>query len=252
MFIRILVSLLSLYASAAYASPRVIVEQARVDSREIIDQTDDIDANKYPVLYATYLMFEDFPINEDLTMSQTRLAEKNYTERRSICTFRILPSGQLFLEQSVEQPGIALYSIGFLPGEICNIKFDTSDGSFSHEISIVQNPLKQANGELQVEGLLVSLTPTLYAVAINGLKDGETFLYGSYGRGEEFHERRTFHNKDYQMFSLGNLGNKGEVARMQIKKLSGQTVELELPFGAELKKYAASGPTKLLRNTPLP
>lgn len=185
------------------------------------------------------LLFKKFPAEQDIIFSIKRLVRADVDHYKEQCRLYCQKDGSLFLNGNQTASYFCIESRGFLPGERIYCRFQTKSGNPTQEISFIPNQMIASNPskKITLEAELITIDPTMYAIKLAGMKNGESFKFRSIS-GHEVIEK-TINYQSGNSFNIlpGVLGLDGGLEELQILTESNETIILHLPWGNELLNY---------------
>jgi hypothetical protein len=171
----------------------------------------------------TVISVEKFPANHSIVVLEKRLLS---SKEKS--------SGPL---QQHGKPFVYLvYSQDYAPGEPVTITFkDSEDSKESKVIEIFPNPLRAtASDGATMEAQLFSNDN--YNILFTGFNN-ETLKFKSRSCDENLSHKIPIKRNLMIMYAPAVINKKGGIAKISLIRSSGKNLNLELPWGSEIKKY---------------
>ncbi|HEV8052055.1 MAG TPA: hypothetical protein VGP47_06145 [Parachlamydiaceae bacterium] len=198
-------------------------------------------AGQEPEYNKIIFKLEGFPKHQEIHLEIKRLASEIPTEFEHKVSFSISADGSLLISNSDQRlQNLISSSHGFLPGERVVYRFRTADGTISKDISGVPTPavVKDKDHKVVLKANLVSINPTVYQIILPGLEEGEQYDFKSTSLGETTKAKPKYvKNKPFLYSPSANNKSKGSDAILEIRRKSGQTYSIRLPWGTALEGY---------------
>lgn len=181
-----------------------------------------------------------FPTEKEIVWETKRLASTTPTKYEPDLTFVIHTDGSM--ETSTGKPLKALISTsrGYLPGERVTYRFRAADGSVSDEVTLYPQPIiaRDDDGKVLLRAEMTTMIPTTYRIELPQMEEGEEFEIKSTSLGQTLKTKGNYSKKDAVMYMPAVEGHaQGGMARIEIKRKSGDQVAVKLPWGNLLKNY---------------
>lgn len=180
---------------------------------------------------------EGFPTHQDIILETKYLTDSTHTYH-PLMTFTILEDGFYLTSDHLRQGYIVSSSRGILPGERVYYRFHTADGSVDKEVAGIPNPIalhdKEGNVTLQAE--IVSVSPTAYVIEMPMMQEGEEYRLKTVTVGAIVTAKPKYSSKHPLHFSP-SAKSRGGVSTIEVRRKSGETYCLKLPWGTALDAY---------------
>lgn len=177
---------------------------------------------------------KDFPTKGEITFSASR---PMLGEIQDIASFTVDERGKIHFPDKTQRDFIQLSGLGFLQGERVVFSFRTKQGELI-ELSLFPHQIAMENADgIALAAELLTLKPAIYHLVIDGLKEGENYIFQSESEDELIRLKRTFNSKDYLTLSPDVLEKSGGVSKLTIQ-VRNQTLSIDLPWGAAMDDYA--------------
>lgn len=128
---------------------------------------------------------------------------------------------------------------GYIPGIPVRFTLQDSKNSLKKEITLIPYRIyaKSLSDAAQIEAKVIAIEPVTYAFEFEGFGKNEevVILLSSYG--EKIKEKIQINRSRSILFMPEVEGKRGGIARLCIKRPSGEILKLALPWGLEWIKY---------------
>ena len=227
-------------AALKKTGPRVSAKFYSADAIQAIPRLKKLAAQE-PEYNKIIFKLEGFPRHQEINFEIKRLASKDPKSFEHKVTFTIDDDGYILISNSGHRlQNLIGSSHGYLPGERVIYRFSTADGTISREISGVPTPavVKNKDHKVVLRANLVSVNPTVYQIILPGFEEGEEYDFKSTSVGETAKAKPKYvKNKPFLYSPSANSRNKGADAILEIRRKSGQTYSIRLPWGTALEAY---------------
>jgi hypothetical protein len=177
---------------------------------------------------------KDFPTKEEITFSVFRPL---FGEIQDIVSFTVDEQENIHFPDKTQKGFIQLSGIGFLQGERAFFSFRTKQRELI-ELSLIPHQIAVENADgIALGAELLVLKPAIYNLLINGLKEGEKYIFQSESEDELIRHKRAFSSNHFFTVSPDVLEKAGGVGKVSIQ-VGNQTLSLDLPWGEAMDDYA--------------
>lgn len=185
---------------------------------------------------------DHYPRDKEIIFEIKRQASPHPDKFDSIVAFVILEDGTYLTKSQPPQHlgAIIASSKGFLPGERVSYRFRTADNDIDNQIIAIPHPLqfKDKNGALAMSAELITIKPTMYAIGLPTMNEGEEFSVKSVSAGETINATTKYSkNTPFHYAPEVQEKSQGGYATLEIERKSGENYKLELPWGTTLEEY---------------
>lgn len=151
--------------------------------------------------------------------------------------------------------GLAVSSIGYVPGMPITMKFTDEKNKFSKEIKFIPSPLyvESVKDGAKIEAIFECLSPANYTIKFMGFDEREELSFQSICYNEKIENKFSFDKPLGFSIFPEVIGKKGGIAKIKFTRSSGEALELELSWGLEVLKYILypdqnGNPQKIIEN----
>lgn len=166
---------------------------------------------------------------------------KNWPENGAVKVFVERPlqkkKGELGVITS-QSSSFRVDSIGYLPGEEIVIVFRDTKGKFLHRMKFAPYPLIGSfPDKAKMEIILKDPKNDIYTINFTGFKKREKLETVSISDGEKIEDSSPFTDGFKKLYMPAVLGKEGGIARYSVTRSSGETIDINVPWGKERLKY---------------
>jgi len=183
--------------------------------------------------HKTVIRFFDFPDSERFELLVKRPLLQ--TTETILWTRKELLETALLLGE--KDPILTISSIGYLPGEEVVLTLRAKNKNVLYDsINITPNPIKKnsSNRGFSVAIKMVSVSPTIYELAVEGIKEGTSFKIHSTSYGETSTHDYQYLKKTPHIISLEPGRGHGGATVIAVSRSNHDFLEILLPWGSEL------------------
>lgn len=184
---------------------------------------------------------EGYPKDKEIILEIKRLASPDPKSYEKLVSFKIQDDGAMIISGTEQQIQTVIgNSRGFLPGERVYYRFRTADGQVDNETSGVPTPavVRDKDYRIVLKANLVSVNPTAYEITFPTMADGEEYELKSVSVGDITRAKpKNDKNKPLLFAPAAKANSKGGDAILEIRRKSGPTYAIRLPWGCALEGY---------------
>jgi hypothetical protein len=183
--------------------------------------------------------FDNFPANQEIILEIKRQAGPNADKYFPLFNFSLLDDGTILMQDQQRLNALIMSSKGFLPGERVFFRARTTDWSVSKEISGILVPaiFRDDQGKIAIKAELFSVSPTVYAIDLPQMTDGEEYQLKSQSIGATVKAKPKYNKAKPFHYSPETGKNRGGDSILEIRRKSGELYVIKLPWGAALDPY---------------
>lgn len=195
---------------------------------------------KNPGFNKILIKVEGFPKHQEIIFEIKRPLGANPDQFQPVASFEIDDDGMYITKDKQRLPFIVGSSKGFLPGERITLRARTADSSVAKESSGIPSPaiVKDEQGNVTLRAEILSLEPTVYAIDLPKMSEGEEYELISNSLGQTVKSKPKYDSKAPLHYSpVSKTKSGGGKAQLTIKRKSGETYAITLPWGSGLEIY---------------
>jgi hypothetical protein len=198
-------------------------------------------ASQEPEYNKILFKLEGYPTNKEIILEIKRLASPDPKAYEKLLFFTIKDDGSMLISGTDQQIQTVIgNSRGFLPGERVFYRFRTIDGKVNNETSGIPTPaiVRNKDHKVVLNAELVSVNPTAYQITFPTMTNGEEYELKSISVGDIVRAKPKY-NKDKPLIyaPAAKANSKGGDAILEIRRKSGPTYAIKLPWGCALEGY---------------
>jgi len=229
---------IQLSETSAQSGTKIIAKFYSAEAVEAIPKLKPL-SDKNPGFHKILFKLEGFPKNQEIVFEFKRPLLPNPQFQR-VLTFTINDDGSYRTDSGETHYYILGSSRGFYPGERIISRFRAADGSVEQEISGIPQPaiFRDSDNKIAMRAELLSLSPTVYTIDLPTMQEGEEYQLISKSLTETTKSKPKFSSQAPLHYSPApKTKAKGGIGTLTIKRTSGETYTLALPWGTALEIY---------------
>lgn len=136
-------------------------------------------------------------------------------------------------------PVFFISDMGYFPGEIIDVTFESKDGKLKDTIRFVPQPLivEDAKSHAKIRAELYSLKPTQYRIYFDGFIEEEKIQFISCAAGNTLRNELVNKNGKMVLMYTPDTGAKGGNCNVSFIRENGDRLHLDMPWGEELRHH---------------